>query len=103
MKEHVVVFDKPPKFGKEIPLFYEIQIFDSYNEKMPRVGDPRSDRQASNARQFAERFLVASRNLLPPLSAPFALPELAQPESAVDVREAVANGAAHLHEAWASA
>ena len=37
MKEHVVVFDNPPKFGQAIPTFYEIQIFDVYKENKGRL------------------------------------------------------------------
>ena len=37
MKEHVVVFDNPPKFGKEIPTFYEIRIFDVCGDNKERI------------------------------------------------------------------
>ena len=28
MKEHIIVLDEPPQFGKGIPDFYNIQVFD---------------------------------------------------------------------------
>ena len=37
MKEHVVVFDNPPKFDKAIPSFYDVHIFDVYKENKDRI------------------------------------------------------------------
>ena len=28
MEEHIIVLDEPPQFGKGIPAFYKIQVFD---------------------------------------------------------------------------
>ena len=37
MKEHVVVFDIPPKFGRAIPSFYEVHIFDVYKGNKDKI------------------------------------------------------------------
>ena len=37
MKEHIHVFDHPPKFGKGIPEFYNLQILDVPNDKKDRI------------------------------------------------------------------
>lgn len=37
MKEHIMVFDKPPTYGSEIPLLYDIQIFNVPEEIRVRI------------------------------------------------------------------
>ena len=37
MKEHILVFDHPPKFGKGIPKAYNLQVFDVPSDKKERV------------------------------------------------------------------
>lgn len=37
MKEHIVVFDQPPQFGKGIPEYYNLQILDVPNDKKDRI------------------------------------------------------------------
>jgi hypothetical protein len=37
MKEHVIVFDDPPKYGKGIPVIYKIQVFDIPEQKQHKV------------------------------------------------------------------
>ena len=37
MKEHVLVFDHPPKFGKGVPESYDLKVFDVPTEKKGRI------------------------------------------------------------------
>jgi hypothetical protein len=37
MKEHIVVFDQPPQFGKGIPEYYNLKILDVPKDKKDRI------------------------------------------------------------------
>jgi hypothetical protein len=37
MKEHVVVFDLPPQYGKGVPEFYDLRVFDVPQDKRDSV------------------------------------------------------------------
>jgi hypothetical protein len=37
MKEHVLVFDYPQTFGKDIPEYYHLQVFDVPNDKKKKI------------------------------------------------------------------
>ena len=37
MKEHIVVFDQPPQFGRGVPEYYNMQVFDVPMGKKDRI------------------------------------------------------------------
>lgn len=37
MEEHIIVFDHPPGFGKGIPEFYDLEVFDVPQDKKDRI------------------------------------------------------------------
>jgi hypothetical protein len=37
MREHIAVFDQPPQFGRGVPEYYNLQVFDVPNNRKDRV------------------------------------------------------------------
>lgn len=37
MEEHIIAYDKPPQYGRGIPAFYEIQIFNVPNVEKQKM------------------------------------------------------------------